>query len=151
MLNAKVKQTKPGGRTSRPSPKPQADHIRTSPSRSFTSRKSPSPGADKPFSPSSEAKSGGSNSENPVITAIRNQRGKEKAKEESDSASMPQQRNHDRVYHSFGKRTNIIAGLEPKLPRSLLEGRHSERMVQLKGRDYNEEDWFDDSKPETAA
>ncbi|KAF7510750.1 hypothetical protein GJ744_006116 [Endocarpon pusillum] len=48
--------------------------------------------------------------------------------------------------YSFGKRENIISGREPKLPRSLLEGRRSDRMLQVKGRMYNEEDWFDDSK-----
>lgn len=50
--------------------------------------------------------------------------------------------------YSFGKRENIISGREPKLPRSLLEGRHSDRMLQVKGRTYNEEDWFDDCKSE---
>jgi hypothetical protein len=48
--------------------------------------------------------------------------------------------------YSFGKRENILSGREPKLPRSLLEGRRSDRMVELRGRTYNEEDWFDDSE-----
>jgi len=46
--------------------------------------------------------------------------------------------------YSYGKRENILSGREPKLPRALLEGRRSDRMVELKGRTYNEEDWFDD-------
>lgn len=50
--------------------------------------------------------------------------------------------------YSFGKRENIISGREPKLPRSLLEGRRSDRMLQVKGRKYNEEDWFDDFRSE---
>ena len=53
--------------------------------------------------------------------------------------------------YSFGKRENIISGREPKLPRSLLEGRRSDRMLQVKGRMYNEEEWFDDSKSEKQA
>jgi hypothetical protein len=53
--------------------------------------------------------------------------------------------------YSFGTAENILSGREPKLPRSLLDGRRSDRMVQLKGRVYNEEDWFDDSKPEEKA
>lgn len=45
--------------------------------------------------------------------------------------------------HSFGKRVNIVSGREPRLPKSLLEGRRSDRMMQLKERNYNEDDWFD--------
>jgi hypothetical protein len=50
--------------------------------------------------------------------------------------------------YSYGKRENILLGHEPRLPRALLEGRHSNRMVELKGRTYNEEDWLDDEKTE---
>jgi hypothetical protein len=48
--------------------------------------------------------------------------------------------------YSYGKRVNIITGREPRLPRALVEGRHSDRMVELKGRTYNAEDWIDDGK-----
>ncbi len=75
-------------------------------------------------------------------TCNRTVRGQQKDKDPAACAV-----NHVQNY-SFGKRENIISGREPKLPRSLLEGRFSDRMLQVKGRTYNEEDWFDDSRSE---
>lgn len=75
--------------------------------------------------------------------------GEARLKDQGASASSAEYVKPQRPSHySFGKRENIISGCEPKLPKSLLEGRFSERIMQLKGRGYNEEDWFDDSKAE---
>jgi hypothetical protein len=72
--------------------------------------------------------------------------GEDQSKTQGITASSGQNIKPEWFTHSFGKRANIISGREPKLPKSLLEGRRSERMMHLKGRGYNEEDWVDDSK-----
>lgn len=80
-----------------------------------------------------------------TLACNRTVHGQQKEKDASAQAGSHAQN------YSYGKRENIISGREPKLPRSLLEGRRSDRMLQVKGRMYNEEDWFDDSKSEKQA
>lgn len=116
-----------------------------SPSRSARG-KSPNQSTHKPLSSSSQDDAG-SGFESATRTSSRNRTGEQPPKDRGESASAAEYAQS----YSFGKRENILSGREPKLPRSLLEGRRSGRMVQVKGRGYNEEDWFDDSKPEEKA
>jgi hypothetical protein len=49
--------------------------------------------------------------------------------------------------HSFGKVENMVTGVEPKIPRSFLEGRENSQMKEILGRGYGEEDWYEGEAP----
>jgi hypothetical protein len=44
---------------------------------------------------------------------------------------------------THGKIGNILSGIEQKIPRHILEDRHSSRMKGVRGSGYNEADWRD--------
>ena len=139
----KNQQIKCKGKTSAVGFEPASDSAAYHQGRSG-SGKTPHQSFDKPSSSSNEYDTD-SDIEPAVKNASRKRVGGIQPKNAAAPASTAEHVKDEWLGYSFGKRENIISGREPKLPRSLLEGRCSGRMLEIKGRTYNKEDWFDDS------